>query len=123
MLKKLKLLIKRNKKIKWEARPMSNQCVQIGHFPIGRRKIHPNFFLPTGDLWSFNYQNNEYVVSPVPDVSVQELDPAIHKCLILGSDGLWNVMTAESAAAIVADLEYHFEYKVIHDPVCIRSKC
>lgn len=81
------------------------------------------FFLPIGDLWSFNYQNNEYVVSPVPDVSVQELDPAIHKCLILGSDGLWNVMTAESAAAIVADLEYHFEYKVIHDPVCIHYTC
>lgn len=73
-----------------------------------------------GDLWSFNYQNNEYVVSPVPDVSVQELDPAIHRCLVLGSDGLWNVMTAETAAALVADLEYHFEYKVIHDPVWVH---
>lgn len=91
---------------------------------IGRgKKLYPNLHLPIGDLWSFNYQNNEYVVSPVPDVSVQELDPAVHKCLILGSDGLWNVMTAESAAAIVADLEYHFEYKVIHDPVCIYSTC
>ncbi|XP_062582590.1 uncharacterized protein LOC134244333 [Saccostrea cucullata] len=69
-----------------------------------------------GDLWSFNYQNNEYVVSPVPDVAVHELDPAIHRCLILGSDGLWNMMTAEAAASMVADLENHFEYKVIHDP-------
>lgn len=69
-----------------------------------------------GDLWSYNYLNEEFVVSPEPDVSVHPLDPTRDKCLVIGSDGLWNMISAEEAISVVVDLEYQFEYKVIHDP-------
>lgn len=69
-----------------------------------------------GDLWSYNYLNEQFVVSPEPDVSVRTLDPTRDKCLVLGSDGLWNMITAEESVSVVVDLEYHFEYKVINDP-------
>ncbi|XP_060064593.1 protein phosphatase 1D-like [Ylistrum balloti] len=69
-----------------------------------------------GDLWSYNYLNEEFVVSPEPDVSVHPLDPTRDKCLVIGSDGLWNMISAEEAVSVVVDLEYQFEYKVIHDP-------
>ncbi|XP_071179621.1 uncharacterized protein [Mytilus edulis] len=69
-----------------------------------------------GDLWSYNYLNEQFVVSPEPDVSVRKLDPARDKCLVLGSDGMWNMVSAEESVSVVVDLEYHFEYKVINDP-------
>lgn len=28
-----------------------------------------------GDLWSYNYKTEKFVVSPEPDVSVLEIDP------------------------------------------------
>ena len=45
-----------------------------------------------GDLWSYDRLHDEFVVSPVPDVFSFEINPRIHKCLILATDGLWNVM-------------------------------
>lgn len=45
-----------------------------------------------GDLWSYNYSTEKFVVSPEPDVTVHEIDVKKFKCLILASDGLWNVM-------------------------------
>jgi protein phosphatase 1D len=75
------------------------------------------FKLFTGDLWSYNYLKEEFVVSPEPDVSVHKLDPATDKCLVIGSDGLWNMLTAEESVSSVFDLECQFEYKVINDPV------
>ena len=72
----------------------------------------------SGDLWSYNYLNEEFVVSPSPDVCVRQLDPDKDKCLVFGSDGLWNMMSAEEAVSMVMDLEYHFQQKVINDPVC-----
>ncbi|KAL3857682.1 hypothetical protein ACJMK2_012324 [Sinanodonta woodiana] len=68
-----------------------------------------------GDLWSYNYLNEQFVVSPEPDVSVHELKPGRDRCLIIGSDGLWNMVTPEEAVSLVVDLEYQFEYKIIHD--------
>ncbi|KAK3598987.1 hypothetical protein CHS0354_024663 [Potamilus streckersoni] len=68
-----------------------------------------------GDLWSYNYLNEQFVVSPEPDVSVHELKPGRDRCLIIGSDGLWNMVTSEEAVSLVVDLEYQFEYKIIHD--------
>ena len=62
----------------------------------------------------------EFVVSPEPDVSVVKLDPTRDKCLVVGSDGLWNMLSAEDAVNMVFDLEYQFEQKVINDPVSIK---
>ena len=57
------------------------------------------------------------MVSPDPDVSVMTIEPGRHRCLILGSDGLWNMLSPAEAVSVVTDLEMHFEDRVIHDPV------
>ncbi|XP_046579375.1 protein phosphatase 1D-like isoform X2 [Haliotis rubra] len=68
-----------------------------------------------GDLWSYDYFSEKFVVSPEPDVAVHKLDPQRHKCLVLASDGLWNMLKAEESVAIVSDLEMHFEDRVVND--------
>ena len=57
----------------------------------------------------------------MPDVHVLVADASKHRCLILGTDGLWNVMTPLQAVQIVQQTErfnescyeevriYHFE--------------
>ena len=47
--------------------------------------------------------------------------PGRHRCLVLGSDGLWNMISPEEAVSIVTDLEVDFEERVIHDPVNIHN--
>ncbi|GFO29692.1 protein phosphatase 1d [Plakobranchus ocellatus] len=69
-----------------------------------------------GDLWSYDYYTETYVVSPDPDVAVLPLDPTKHRCLILASDGLWNMLTPEESVNVVMDLESQFEEKIITDP-------
>lgn len=54
-----------------------------------------------GDLWSYNSAVDEFIVSPNPDVSVIEIDPKRYRCLIFGTDGLWNVLSAKHAVEIV----------------------
>lgn len=71
-----------------------------------------------GDLWSYDYFSEKFVVSPEPDVAVHKLDPQRHKCLVLASDGLWNMLKAEESVAIVSELEMHFEDRVVNDEVC-----
>uniref|UniRef100_A0A182ND45 PPM-type phosphatase domain-containing protein n=1 Tax=Anopheles dirus TaxID=7168 RepID=A0A182ND45_9DIPT len=58
-----------------------------------------------GDLWSYNSAMDEFIVSPVPDVSVIEIDPKKYRCLIFGTDGLWNVMSPKNAVEIVRNAE------------------
>ncbi|KAK6191511.1 hypothetical protein SNE40_003178 [Patella caerulea] len=74
-----------------------------------------------GDLWSYDYSTEEFVVSPEPDVSVHPIDPSTNKCIILGSDGLWNMLSPEEAVSVVTDLEYHFEDRVVYDPTATVS--
>uniref|UniRef100_A0A915CT23 PPM-type phosphatase domain-containing protein n=1 Tax=Ditylenchus dipsaci TaxID=166011 RepID=A0A915CT23_9BILA len=47
-----------------------------------------------GDFWSFNPDNNEYVVSPEPDVNVCCLKSS-DQFIVLASDGLTNVLPAQ----------------------------
>lgn len=54
-----------------------------------------------GDLWSYNSAVDEFIVSPNPDVSVIEIDPKRYRCLIFGTDGLWNVLSPKHAVEIV----------------------
>ncbi|XP_059478781.1 protein phosphatase 1D-like [Neocloeon triangulifer] len=58
-----------------------------------------------GDLWSHNQEQDSFVVSPVPDVHVLAADASKHRCLVLGTDGLWNVMTPQQAVQIVQQTE------------------
>ncbi|CAI9715921.1 protein phosphatase 1D [Octopus vulgaris] len=68
-----------------------------------------------GDLWSFNYAYGDFIISPMPDVSVHNLLPKNDKCLILGSDGLWNMMTPLEAVMVVLEDEQKFDELVVND--------
>lgn len=58
-----------------------------------------------GDLWSYNYKTQKFVVSPEPDVSCIEVDMQSFKCLIFASDGLWNVIDADFSVDSVYETE------------------
>ncbi|XP_038216108.1 probable protein phosphatase 2C 71 [Zerene cesonia] len=62
-----------------------------------------------GDLWSYNPQNDEFIVSPDPDVGVLTIDPSKFRCLIFGTDGLWNMISPEGAVSLVQATEKHNE--------------
>ncbi|CAH2093555.1 unnamed protein product [Euphydryas editha] len=62
-----------------------------------------------GDLWSYNPQNDEFIVSPDPDVGVLTIDPSKFRCLIFGTDGLWNMISPEGAVSLVQATERHNE--------------
>ena len=48
--------------------------------------------LVSGDFLSHNKEKNEFVVSPEPDVSSFLLDLESMRCLVVGSDGLWDMV-------------------------------
>ncbi|XP_053310550.1 protein phosphatase 1D [Spea bombifrons] len=58
-----------------------------------------------GDLWSYDFYSGEFVVSPEPDTSVHTIDPHKHKLVIIGSDGLWNMVSAHDAVAMCQEQE------------------
>ncbi|XP_043574029.1 protein phosphatase 1D-like [Chiloscyllium plagiosum] len=58
-----------------------------------------------GDLWSYDFYSGEFVVSPEPDTSVHTINCHDHKYIILGSDGLWNMIPAQDAVTICHDNE------------------
>ncbi|XP_054858037.1 protein phosphatase 1D [Eublepharis macularius] len=58
-----------------------------------------------GDLWSYDFYSGEFVVSPEPDTSVHTLDPQKHKYIILGSDGLWNMIPPQEAISMCQEHE------------------
>uniref|UniRef100_A0A8C5P681 Protein phosphatase 1D magnesium-dependent, delta isoform n=1 Tax=Jaculus jaculus TaxID=51337 RepID=A0A8C5P681_JACJA len=58
-----------------------------------------------GDLWSYDFFSGKFVVSPEPDTSVHTLDPQKHKYIILGSDGLWNMIPPQDAVSMCQDQE------------------
>ena len=66
-----------------------------------------------GDLWSFNSHTNLYSVSPEPELTVIEIDPSQHRCLILASDGLWNMITPEAAVEIVRSCDMKTEDMIL----------
>mgnify|MGYP001954532870 CR=1 FL=1 len=66
-----------------------------------------------GDLWSLNTSTNLYSVSPEPDLAVIEIDSNKHRCLILASDGLWNMITAEAAVEIVRNCDIKTEEMIL----------
>ncbi|MEQ2179390.1 Protein phosphatase 1D, partial [Goodea atripinnis] len=52
------------------------------------------------DLWSYDFYSGEFVVSPEPDTSVVILDARKHRYIILGSDGLWNMVPPQEAISM-----------------------
>ena len=60
--------------------------------------------LVSGDFWSHNKEKNEFVVSPEPDVSSFLLDLESMRCLVVGSDGLWDMVGPRVAVDVVHGL-------------------
>jgi protein phosphatase 1D len=54
------------------------------------------------------------VVSPCPDVSVLEIDVHSHRCIILGTDGLWNMLTPQDAVNSVYFAEKNNDKQPVH---------
>ena len=69
-----------------------------------------------GDLWSYNPDNDTYVVSPEPDVNVTPLTED-DKCLILASDGLWNMLLDYESVRLVQEA---YDSKEV-DPFLLKS--
>ena len=63
----------------------------------------------SGDLWSYDYAKDDYYVCPEPDVHVLQINPHVHKVLILASDGLWNMLRPQDAVGCVQDVEREME--------------
>lgn len=84
---------------------------QIGHKGPVRRSTHFDQipFLAVarslGDLWSYNYFKGKFVVSPEPDVCVVPLDSKRDRCIIIASDGLWNMIGPREAVRLVQEAE------------------
>lgn len=62
-----------------------------------------------GDLWSYDFYSGEFVVSPEPDTAVIKLDLNKHRYIILGSDGLWNMVSPQEAVSICQENENAME--------------
>lgn len=65
-----------------------------------------------GDIWSYDHEIGEFIVSPEPEISVIDYDPDVHRFFILASDGLWGVINAQEAVKIVSEyVEKESTYK------------
>lgn len=56
-----------------------------------------------GDFWSINPYSGQYIVSPEPDVSCRPINEN-DKCILLATDGLWNVMNSSTAVRFLQEL-------------------
>lgn len=61
-----------------------------------------------GDLWSYNYDSGEYIVSPVPDVECIPIASDL-RCLVLGSDGLFNMLSNSEVVEKVQEVSCETE--------------
>ena len=75
-----------------------NGCVDV---PLNYHSLFPL----AGDLWSYNSEHDAFVVSPEPDICCRLLDPTSHRCIVVASDGLWNMIQAQGALDCVYQQE------------------
>lgn len=65
--------------------------------------------ISVGDLWSYDYYYEQFIVSPEPDVSVVTIDPKRDRCIILATDGLWNMLSPKETVQIIEAAEQENE--------------
>ena len=56
-----------------------------------------------GDLWSVT-EDDEYLISPIPHVHVHDYNFTDEKFIVLGSDGLWDVITPQECVEMIYHL-------------------
>ena len=56
----------------------------------------------------------QYIVSPEPDLHVYDVDAVRDRCLILATDGVWNVLNPDMAVDTVFDAERNNEKFMIN---------
>ncbi|XP_021921764.1 uncharacterized protein LOC110830790 isoform X2 [Zootermopsis nevadensis] len=92
---------------------------RLGHRGPVRRSTHIDEipFLAVarslGDLWSYNSELDQFIVSPEPDVGIITVEVGRHRCLIFGTDGLWNMLSPNAAVATVQEAEWRNEKHVL----------
>ena len=59
----------------------------------------------------------QYIVSPEPDLHVYDVDAVRDRCLILATDGVWNVLNPDMAVDTVFDAERNNEKFMINPQV------
>lgn len=62
-----------------------------------------------GDLWSYDAERDAFVVSPEPDVSVTDMEDSEYPCIILASDGVWNMVKPDEAVRIVSTWRQNYK--------------
>ena len=93
---------------------------KMGHKGPVRRSTHIDEipFLAVarslGDLWSYNSEEDVFVVSPEPDTYVYPIDITKNRCLILGTDGAWNMLSPAQAVAHVCQAERSNEQHMLY---------
>lgn len=60
-----------------------------------------------GALWSYDVKLGMFAVSADPDVMVIPVEAGCNRCLILGTHGLWRVLSPERAVVAVQEQERH----------------
>ncbi|GAB6028682.1 hypothetical protein CHUAL_004507 [Chamberlinius hualienensis] len=84
---------------------------RIGHKGPIRRSTHIDQipFLAVarslGDLWSYDYFHSRFIVSPEPDVSVVPINYKYDRCIIIATDGVWNMISSSDAVRYVQAAE------------------
>ena len=79
-----------------------------------------------GDLWSIA-KDKEYVISPIPYVSIHHLDLTKDKYIILASDGFWNMVNPQMSVKLVqqlceGDVKNPREAREVADALVIHAK-
>ncbi|CAH1802084.1 unnamed protein product [Owenia fusiformis] len=67
-----------------------------------------------GDLWSYDWDKDTFAVSPEPDVYAYKLDPKKDRCLVLGSDGLWNMIRNYESVDCVNYIERETKRRIVY---------
>ena len=75
-------------RVVWEPKQSNEESVK------GNPKL--NMTRSLGDLWSIT-EDKKYLISPIPDVCVCNYDYRNNQFVILGTDGLWNVITPQES--------------------------
>ena len=64
------------------------------------RKPKLNMTRSLGDLWSIT-EDKKYLISPIPDVCVHYYDFSKDKFIIMGTDGLWDMIAPQEGVEIL----------------------